>query len=256
MPAKHIPLHNIHPFTLLRLRTAKHPPELRPDSQIPTHILEAQYIIVSYIVNILPWAAALTPSRHLHPDIQLTQSRDTLAFLRYHRSELRSRRIGFGSLWAGASGAYRAYLQASAHGFHTRTYQHPAKFTNAGRLIYQTSDNGSRGSPTPLPISINPPICARYKTTPSTLSLFGNVPSTTPFVFLHIRTQWSAPRLDRTHLTNISNMPTTAKIPSRHLLVLTILPLFGICRALWLNPVGSDARTCPSLANTTTQPLL
>jgi hypothetical protein len=150
MPAKHIPLHNIQPFTLLRLRTAKHLPELRPDSEIPTHILEAQYIIVSYIVNTLPWAAARTPSRHLHPDIQLTQSRDALAFLRYHRSELRSRRIGVGSLSAGGSGAYTAYLQASAHGFHTRTYQHPAKITNAGRLIYQTADNVSRGRPRPF----------------------------------------------------------------------------------------------------------
>ena len=112
------------------------------------------------------------------------------------------------------------------------------------------------GSPTHVPISINPSICARYKATHSTISLFGNVPSTNPFAFLHIRTQWPAPHLDRTHLANISNMPTTAKIPSRHSLVITILPLFGICRALWLNPVGSDTRTCPSLANTTTQPLL
>ena len=150
MPAKHIPLHNIHPFTLLRLRTAKHPPELRPDSQIPTHILEAQYIIVSYIVNILPWAAALTPSRHLHPDIQLTQSRDTLAFLRYHRSELRSRRIGFGSLWAGASGAYRAYLQASAHGFHTPIYQHLAKITNTGSSFIKHPTTFPGGRPHPF----------------------------------------------------------------------------------------------------------
>ena len=73
MRTKRVPLHNIRFLNLLPGQATKHSPGLRPYSQVPINIPELQHTIVFSLVNILPWAADLTPGRHLHPGLQLNQ---------------------------------------------------------------------------------------------------------------------------------------------------------------------------------------